>query len=96
LSIEIYRKYGQLKIAEDLEKHLKAMEAFAADGLPELPTEGDDVEGDYSSDEEAKEEKLKPAFQEEDENKPAISKPMLGLMGGVLTLFSVYAFYKAN
>jgi hypothetical protein len=57
LSIEIYRKYGQLKIADDLEKHLKAMEAFAADGLPELPTEGDDVEGDYSSDEEAKEEK---------------------------------------
>ena len=69
------------------------------DGLPDMPTEGDDVEGEESSEEEEKEEKSnKPVvrLEEEDDNKPAISKPMLGLMGGVLTLFSVYAFYKAN
>jgi hypothetical protein len=52
LSIQIYRKYGQFKIAEDLERHLSTMEKFAADGLPELPTEGDDD----SSEEEQKEE----------------------------------------
>ena len=67
------------------------MEKFAADGLPELPTEGDDD----SSEEEQKAEQ-KPAIKVEEDERPAISKPMLGLMGGMLTLFSVYAFYKAN
>lgn len=67
------------------------MEKFAADGLPELPTEG---HNDSSEEEEKEEQKL--AIKVEENEKPAISKPMLGLMGGMLTLFSVYAFYKAN
>lgn len=67
------------------------MEKFAADGLPELPTEG---ENDSSEEEQKEEQKL--AIKVEEDEKPAISKPMLGLMGGMLTLFSVYAFYKAN
>ena len=67
------------------------MEKFAADGLPELPTEG---ENDSSEEEQKEEQKL--AIKVEEDAKPAISKPMLGLMGGMLTLFSVYAFYKAN
>lgn len=38
-SIQIYKNYGQLKIAKDLENHLSEMERFAADAQLQIQNE---------------------------------------------------------